>query len=171
MKQVKCKSGLTGWQCRLQKNYDNSFEQFEAYNETYAIATRLGYKNAEEAWKANPIIQGSTEPSDLRVVLDENNKVDFVKEEVQEVFKKFMNKKIELPQLLSKLKAIDNRLKKQFAGKDKSIWFRLFKGDTGATTIRDIEATLKRERGFANCGYMLDSMEIGLNIGMEVYYS
>lgn len=57
-----------GWQCKLQKNYDNSFEQFEGYNETYGIATRLGFKSAQEAWDANPTIQGSTNPSDLRVV-------------------------------------------------------------------------------------------------------
>lgn len=69
MKTVKCKSGLKGWQCKLRKNYDNSFEQFEAYNETYNIAERLGFKTALEAWDKNPLIQGSTEPSDLRIVI------------------------------------------------------------------------------------------------------
>jgi hypothetical protein len=68
MKQVKCKSGLTGWQCRLQKNY-TSFEEFKAYSETYGIHQRLGFKSAEEAWDKNPTIQGSTEPSDLCVVM------------------------------------------------------------------------------------------------------
>lgn len=68
MEQVKCKSGIMGWQCKLQENYDNSFEQFQSWCETHNIHTRLGYKTPESAWKNNPIIQGSTEPSDLRKV-------------------------------------------------------------------------------------------------------
>jgi hypothetical protein len=67
MKIVKCKSGIKGWQCRLQKNYE-SFEEFKSYSETFGIAERLGFKSPEEAWKKNPIIQGSVIPSDLCVV-------------------------------------------------------------------------------------------------------
>lgn len=66
--QIICKSGLTGWQCRLRDNYDNNYEQFESYCETHNIAHRLGFDDAEAAWAANPIIQGSTDPSDLCVV-------------------------------------------------------------------------------------------------------
>ena len=65
---VKCRSGLLGWQGRLHENYNNTFEEFQAYDETYGIAQRLGFANAESAWKANPMIQGSTNPHDLRVV-------------------------------------------------------------------------------------------------------
>ena len=68
MEQVKCKSGILGWQCKLQENYDNSFEQFQDWCETHNIHTRLGYKTPESAWKNNPTIQGSTEPSDLRKI-------------------------------------------------------------------------------------------------------
>lgn len=68
MKHVKCKSGLTGWQCRLRANYDRSFAQFESYDRTYNLAKRLGYKTAANAWKANPLIQGSVNPSDFRKV-------------------------------------------------------------------------------------------------------
>lgn len=68
MKQVRCKSGLTGWQGKLQENY-SSFEEFEAYSETYGLAARLGYDDAQEAWDANPIIQGSVNPSDFRKVI------------------------------------------------------------------------------------------------------
>lgn len=67
-KQVTCKSGLPGWQCRLRDNYDNDFEQFKSCSRIYKIAKRLGFKNAEEAWHENPVIQGSTNPDDLCVV-------------------------------------------------------------------------------------------------------
>ena len=73
MKQVKCKSGITGWQCKLQKNYHN-FEEFERYCEVWAIHTRLGYKTIKGCWKANPTIQGSVNPSDLRVVKPKKKK-------------------------------------------------------------------------------------------------
>lgn len=66
-KRVICKSGLTGWQCKLRYNYA-SFEEFEAYSETYGIHTRLGYKTPKTAWTKNPTIQGSVNPSDLRKV-------------------------------------------------------------------------------------------------------
>lgn len=68
MRHVICKSGLKGWQGRLRKNYESDFELFEAYSEIYAVASRLGFHSAEEAWEANPVIQGSVVPSDFRVV-------------------------------------------------------------------------------------------------------
>jgi hypothetical protein len=61
---VTCKSGLEGWQCHLRENYDG-LEEFVAYCETYGIHTRLGFETPEEAWKANPVVQGSTDPEDL----------------------------------------------------------------------------------------------------------
>lgn len=67
MKRVKCKSGLDGWQCRLQKNY-GSLEEFDYYSEIYGIHSRLAFDSAEAAWKANPVIKGSIIPSDLEVV-------------------------------------------------------------------------------------------------------
>lgn len=57
-----------GTQISLRKNYDNDFEQFQGYCETHNIAGRLGYKSPETAWKANPTIQISVIPSDLRKV-------------------------------------------------------------------------------------------------------
>lgn len=61
---VKCKSGLTGWQCRLQYNYTD-FEHFKSYSDIYALAEKLGYDSAEDAWDDNPLIQGSVDPSDF----------------------------------------------------------------------------------------------------------
>lgn len=67
MKTVRCKSGIKGWQCKLQKNY-GSLESFKNYCETYNIHKRLGFKTPKAAWEANPTIQGSTDPSDLAIV-------------------------------------------------------------------------------------------------------
>jgi len=66
MKRVTCKSGLSGWKCRLQKNY-SSFGEFKSYSEMYGLHVRLGFSSAEKAWKANPIVEGSTDPKDFRV--------------------------------------------------------------------------------------------------------
>ena len=67
MKRVICKSGLQGYQEKLRTAYSN-FAEFKAYSDTYGLATQLGYKTPEAAWKANPTIQGSIEPSDFRKV-------------------------------------------------------------------------------------------------------
>ena len=67
MKTVCCRSGIWGEQCRLQRNYVN-FEEFEDYSKIYNLAQRLGYKTAKGAWKSNPVIQVSVEPSDFRRV-------------------------------------------------------------------------------------------------------
>lgn len=66
-KRVKCASGLTGWQCKLRKNYTDYLD-FLVHSRVYGIAERLGFSSAREAWRANPVIQGSVEPSDLRTV-------------------------------------------------------------------------------------------------------
>ena len=67
MKTIKCKSGVRGWQDHLQKGYD-SLEEFKGYCENYNLHTRLGFDTPEEAWEANPVVEGSVNPSDFRVV-------------------------------------------------------------------------------------------------------
>jgi len=67
MKRVKCKSGLMGWQAKLQNIYEN-FTEFKMFCEHYAIHKRLGFKNILSAWEHNPTIQGSVNPSDLRKI-------------------------------------------------------------------------------------------------------
>jgi hypothetical protein len=67
MSRIICKSGIEGWRMRVQENYD-SFEEFDRFCNTYDIHIRIGYKTLEQAWKANPIIEGSTNPEDLRRV-------------------------------------------------------------------------------------------------------
>ncbi len=60
---IKCKSGLTGWQGHLREQYQ-SFAEFARYDEIYMLATKLGFGSASEAWGANPIVHGSTNPAD-----------------------------------------------------------------------------------------------------------
>lgn len=67
MKRVKCKSGIEGWQCRLQENYTD-FTEFQIYAELWLLHLRLSYKTIRGAWRANPLIQGSVNPSDFRRV-------------------------------------------------------------------------------------------------------
>lgn len=72
--QVKCKSGLTGTRERLQARYQ-TLESFRNWADTYGIHTRLGYKTIEGCWRANPLIESSVNPSDLRVVKRYRRKV------------------------------------------------------------------------------------------------
>jgi hypothetical protein len=54
------------WKSKLQENYDNFYE-FERYDDVYNLAQRLGFKSTKEAWDANPMIQGSTNPADFSI--------------------------------------------------------------------------------------------------------
>ena len=64
-RKIQCDSGLMGWQDRLRKVY-GSHGEFVSYDSIYNIARRIGFDCTEEAWDANPVIQGSTNPKDLR---------------------------------------------------------------------------------------------------------
>lgn len=66
MKRVKCKSGIVGWQCKLQFVYI-SYEEWESYSEVYGLADRLGYASPREAWEANPVVRGSVNLEDYEV--------------------------------------------------------------------------------------------------------
>jgi len=66
MKRITAKSGIKGYECKLQDNY-GSFGEFEGYSDNYGLAAKLGFKTSEEAWQANPTIQGSTNPDDFRI--------------------------------------------------------------------------------------------------------
>lgn len=67
MKRVTCKSGITGWQSKLQKIYETK-EEFFSYCENYGNHARLGFKTPDDAWDKNPLIQGSVVSSDYCVV-------------------------------------------------------------------------------------------------------
>ena len=57
------------WRASLKNEYEN-FEEFAAYDEIYGLAKRLGFDSAEEAWEANPLIQGGVNPEDYKRVSD-----------------------------------------------------------------------------------------------------
>ena len=69
---VRCRSGLMGYRERLlgTKNKPTyvSFEEFKRYCGMFNIHGRLGYKTPESCWRANPMIEGSTDPNDFRKV-------------------------------------------------------------------------------------------------------
>jgi hypothetical protein len=74
MKRVKCQSGIEGAQEKLHNLY-SSYEDFHAWSDIYGLAKRLGYKSAETAWKTNPTVEFSTNPSDYRKVRSKARKI------------------------------------------------------------------------------------------------
>jgi len=67
MKQVRCRSGLRGWQGRIQEVYA-TFSEFADWCNNYNNHVRLGFGSPAEAWDANPMVQGSVNPADYRKV-------------------------------------------------------------------------------------------------------
>lgn len=65
MKTITCQSGVRGWHEKLRSQY-SSRDEWLQYSTTYGLHTRLGYETPEEAWKDNPTIEGSVNPSDFR---------------------------------------------------------------------------------------------------------
>jgi hypothetical protein len=55
------------WKARVRDTY-STLGELEAYDETYGIVKRLGYRSARRLWDANPVIGGSVYPEDLRVM-------------------------------------------------------------------------------------------------------
>lgn len=64
---IKLRSGQTGWRARLREIYA-TVEQLEDWDRNYGLLERLKFTTAEEAWNANPIIEGGTDPADYGVV-------------------------------------------------------------------------------------------------------
>ena len=64
---VKCDSGEMGVQQRFKSIYDD-YEDFLVFDKMFNIAKRLGYDNQKKLWDDNPIVQGSTNPSDFKIV-------------------------------------------------------------------------------------------------------
>lgn len=66
-RRVRCQSGQMGERSRLQSRYTNA-EEWHTYSAIYGLARRLGYASEFAAWDANPVIESSVNPSDLRRV-------------------------------------------------------------------------------------------------------
>lgn len=52
------------WIMRVQETY-SSLEELEAYDETYGIAKRCGFRSAKELWDTNPLLKGGVNPGEL----------------------------------------------------------------------------------------------------------
>ncbi len=78
MKRVKCKSGIEGWQDKLQNIY-GTIEHFREFSNSFGVHRRLGYHSVQDVWEANPTIQGSINPDDLCVVTEKPKKSKKVK--------------------------------------------------------------------------------------------
>lgn len=63
------------WKATVQGTY-NSFNALVAFDATYSIASRLGFRDARHLWDANPTITGSVEPRDLRVIIPRDEKIE-----------------------------------------------------------------------------------------------
>ena len=59
---------VANWQDHLQNVYSGNMEEFLDYDAQYRLHERLGFATAQEAWEANPVVQGSTNPADYKVV-------------------------------------------------------------------------------------------------------
>lgn len=67
MTQVITQSGVLGWRGKLQSSYSN-MQEFIEYDEIFNLAGRLGYDDPVKCWDDNPIVEGSVNPSDFRIV-------------------------------------------------------------------------------------------------------
>ena len=68
VKEIRCKSGVMGSRYRLRYCY-NSFEEFKGLCDILNLHGRLGYKTPETAWRYNPMVESSVNPSDYRKVV------------------------------------------------------------------------------------------------------
>ncbi len=69
-------SGAMGWKDRLQNVYDGDRDQWDSYDRIYNLAGRLGFESSEEAWEANPIICGGSNPADYGLLSEKENHED-----------------------------------------------------------------------------------------------
>lgn len=88
---------------------------------------------------------------------------------VIELFKLFLAGKIEKRELIFNLLEIDRELKKN-PKTLKGLWFRFFKNDPSATTIRDLNNDLTN---YVNDNYVKECMQIAIDNpkGLQIYYS
>jgi len=92
----------------------------------------------------------------------------------EDLFFRYDKGQIDLVELISGLRDIEDHARKNIGGDPMaSLWFRFFKGDTGATTIREIEHDLNLPDSHRNNKHMREQIKgsYDLNNEIEVYYS
>lgn len=69
------------WRMPLQQSY-GTLENWESYNDTYGLLDRINkndkgihYDTPEEAWEANPMLTGSTDPKEFGIDVGKSNQV------------------------------------------------------------------------------------------------
>ena len=62
---VECPSGQHGWEGFLQEHW-LTVEDFLLNDAAFGVTKRLGFKDAQEAWNANPLVLRSPDISDLK---------------------------------------------------------------------------------------------------------
>lgn len=60
------------WQRTVRENYE-TLEELRAYDSIYKVAKRCGFPSAKALWDANPVIGGSSNPSDFGLAEKESN--------------------------------------------------------------------------------------------------
>lgn len=77
----------------------------------------------------------------------------------------------DINKLVSQLNTVENSISKEHNGKDKTLWFKFFKGDTLATDISDISNGLTNGSQQTQL-FFKEAFEIAVdNNSLEVYYS
>lgn len=89
---------------------------------------------------------------------------------VLDLFQSFLAEKITIEELLTTLTAIERNLKNGVISTQKELWFKFFKGDTGATTVREIRSDLYSS---VNSNYIKERMQLAIENPKElqIYYS
>lgn len=88
---------------------------------------------------------------------------------VIDLFQSFLAGKINETELINGLTEIETHLK-QDKSTLKGLWFKFFQGDTGATTIRDLENDFIN---YANDNYVKECMQMAIDEpkGLKIYFS
>lgn len=80
----------------------------------------------------------------------------------RELFQSYLNDKSF--DLVGQLKKLERKVKRELGSKGKkTLWFRLFEGDTSATDLYNIEKYVTGNDSASNIQFFLECVEIGLN--------
>ncbi len=144
---VKCKSGIRGWRGRLQDQYDSK-QEFLSYDGVYELAKRLGYASAEDAWDANPLVEGSVNPSDFRKVATPPPRIIkvFPYNDGSQDSVLLLNEGQNFNELFKEFNALDDELCR--TGREPEGWkpFSEFLRDKGVVVIEPLEVNLEAHR-------------------------